>query len=60
MVLDDGDQTRTCRQYGVLLIRPSEILVQVRDPSCGIKINSKDFRQLIYCKRSDSPGEALQ
>jgi hypothetical protein len=61
-MIDDCNQTRACRQYGLVLICPSPIWVQLWDSSVvrRIEVNRENLCKLVNAQRPNRDSETLQ
>ena len=64
-VIDDGDQTRTCGQYGLFLVLRTPVRLKRRNASLRlspgrVKVKCKDFGQFLDTKRPDGNREAVK
>jgi hypothetical protein len=61
-IIDNCNQTGACRQYGLVVICPSPIWVQLWNSSVSrrIKVNREDFCELFNSQRPKRNSETLQ
>jgi hypothetical protein len=61
-IIDNCNQTGACRQYGLVLVRPPPIWIQLRNSSLGrrIKVDRKDLGELFNTQRPKRDGETLE
>jgi hypothetical protein len=61
-IIDDCNQTGTRGQYGLVLVRPPPIWIQLWNSSVGrhVKVNRKDLCKLFNMQGPKGDSEALQ